>query len=309
MDYNEDRYINDRKLAWAAALPCLPNLLSLTFEFEQDGRVSPISAPYDRDILASDPVVGNELAVSAAAWAKVLQPSLDAKGAGWEYTPELQAKAITHAVLSIDENMPFLLVQYFAKLLGVSGSPSLDLHVTGLPPYFFTENGFFLARTYAFNENSEKPTATLSYSKLPQKPSSPTRNLHVMLSQLPRLLYLRVGCRNIDSSFLTHVPDSLQTLDVAFTDTNPVQVAAALEIMRARCEKLFTLAIAVSPLHDRELSDIREEKFFNRRSMSEDIVREWDPFWTALNYIQSTGVRVWEGEGPGFKRNTVTRLS
>ena len=30
----------------------------------------------------------------------------------------------------------------------------------------------------------------------------------------------------------------------------------------------------------------------------------WAPFWEALEWVQRTGVRVWEGEGDGFRRFT-----
>ena len=126
-----------------------------------------------------------------------------------------------------------------------------------------------------------------------------------MLEQLPDLLYLRVGCRNIDSSFLAHLPLHLQTLDVAFTDTEPGKISTNLQSMRARCQKLFTVAIAVSPLHDRELLDDKDEKTFNRQSMSKEVIQLWEPFWNALEHLKNNGVRVWEGEGPGFKREKI----
>lgn len=126
-----------------------------------------------------------------------------------------------------------------------------------------------------------------------------------MLDQLPQLLYLRVGCRNIDSNFLLYLPRSIRTLDIAFTDTDPEQIANRLKFMRERCKSLFTVAIAVSPLHDRELLDGEEELFFDRQSVSEEIEEAWEPFWSALDELKASGLKVWEGEGPGFKRQKV----
>lgn len=88
-----------------------------------------------------------------------------------------------------------------------------------------------------------------------------------MLNQLPHLLYLRVACRNIDSSFLTFSPISISTLEVAFTDTSRERIVKNLRVISERCKSLFTLVIAVSPLHDRGLLDRTEEKFFNRVSL------------------------------------------
>ena len=94
---------------------------------------------------------------------------------------------------------------------------------------------------------------------------------------------------------------SIRTLDVAFTDTNPELIASRIRTMHERCTRLFTFAIAVSPLHDRELSD-QTEKFFNRQSMSKDILKGWAPFWDVLESLKNSGMNLWEGEGPGFKR-------
>ena len=305
LKYNEEKPVKDRILAWDAALRALPKLLSLTFDFEPNPKVGMFWAALDDDILAHDPVVGNELAISATAWAKKLQPSLGSEAQKWEYQPELSNRPITHAVLAMDEAIPPLLLAYFAKLLELASKSSLEQNVTGLPADFLEKSGFYLARTYSFNGNPENPSITMSFRRQSPTPTSPLSSLHVMLTQLPHLLYLRVGCRNIDSTFMLHLPPSIRTLDVAFTDTNPELIASRIRTMRERCKKLFTLAIDISPLHDRELSDKTEEKFFNRQSMSKEISKEWAPFWDVLEGLKSSGINVWEGEGPGFKRRQV----
>lgn len=305
LKYNEEKYLKDRILAWVAALRVLPKLLSLTFDFEPNPKVSMVWAALDDDMLAHDPVVGNELAISATAWAKKLQPSLGSEAQKWEYQPELSNRPITLAVLAMDEPVPPLLLAYFDKLLELAPKSSLEQNITGLPADFFEKAEFYLARTYYFNEQPENPSIAMSFRRRSPTPSSPFSSLHVMLTQLPHLLYLRIGCRNIDSTFLLHLPPSIRTLDVAFTDTNPELIASRIRTMRERCKRLFTLAIAISPLHDRELSDKTEEKFFNRQSMRKEILKEWAPFWDVLEGLKSSGMNVWEGEGPGFKRRQV----
>lgn len=226
----------------------------------------------------------------------------------WEYQPDMSQRPVTHAVMAMDEAIPPLLLQYFAKLLELSTKNSLEQSITGLPADFFDESGFYLARTYSFNEDPENPSIAMSFGRRPQGPISPLSSLRVMLDQLPHLLYLRVGCRNIDSSFLIQVSRSILTLDVAFTDTHPTRVATRLRAMRERCKCLFTLAIAVSPLHDRELlPNSKEELFFDKTCVSKQTAKEWEPFWNALEDLKNSGVRVWEGEGPGFRRQKVNQ--
>ncbi len=36
--------------------------------------------------------------------------------------------------------------------------------------------------------------------------------------------------------------------------------------------------------------------------MSKDILQLWEPLCDSLEDLRRTGVRVWEGEGSGFKR-------
>ena len=303
LKFDQDRFVKDRTLAWDAALRALPRLLSLTFDFEQEKNISMIWATLDDNMLVHDPHVGNELAVSATAWARKLQPRAARETEAWEYHPNLSQKPVTHAVLAMDEAIPPLLLQYFSKLLELSSRNSLEQNVTGLPASFFEESGFYLARTYSFNQDPQNPSISMSFARnhSPQF-KSPMSTLRVMLNQLPHLLYLRVGCRNIDSSFLTDVPVSILTLDAAFTDKSPERIVKNLQALRLRCKSLFTLAIAVSPLHDREVLDRTEERFFNRLSLSPKIVETWGPFWDTLETMKSNGLRIWEGEGPGFKR-------
>lgn len=310
LKFDEDKFVKDRMLAWDAALRALPKLLSLTFDFEQNSNVCMIWAALDDQMLVHDPHVGNELAISATAWAKKLQPSLSREAEAWEYHPDLGRRHVTHAVMAMDEGIPPVLLQYFSKLLELSSKTSLEQNVTGLPASFFEDSGFYLARTYSFTEDPQNPSISMSFGRnvardRPRQFQSPMLSLRVMLDQLPHLLYLRVGCRNIDSAFLAFVPASILTLDVAFTDTSPERIARNLQAMRERCHNLFTLAIAVSPLHDRELLDRTEERFFNRLSLSPKIVETWGPFWDALQALKSNGLRIWEGEGPGFKRTKV----
>ena len=305
LKYNEEIYVKDRVLAWDAVLRALPKIVSLTFDFEPNSEVSMLWAALDSDMLAHDPVVGNELAISATAWAKKLQSDLGSEAQKWEYEPQLSDRPITHAVLAMDEAIPPLLLAYIAKILELASNASLEQNITGLPADFFEKSGYYLARTYSFNQNPDNPSIAMSFRRQSPMSSSPISSLCIMLTQLPHLLYLRVGCRNIDSAFLLHLPPLIRTLDVAFTDTNPELIASRIRTMRERCKRLFTLAIAISPLHDRELSDKTEEKFFNRQSMSKEILKEWTPFWDVLEGLKNSGMNVWEGEGPGFKRRVV----
>ncbi len=52
----------------------------------------------------------------------------------------------------------------------------------------------------------------------------------------------------------------VQTLDVAFTDSDPEHLATNLQTMRGPCKKLSTLAIAASPLHDRDALNDSEDR-------------------------------------------------
>ena len=303
LKFNEERFLRDRTRAWEAALRALPRLHSLTFDFEQDSNVSLIWASLDDDMLVHDTHVGNELTVSATAWAKRIQPSLSREATAWEYQPNLQHRPVTHAVVAMDEAIPPLLLQYFSKLIDLSSKTSLEQNVTGLPASFFEESSFYLARAYSFNGDPRNPSTSMSLGRSrPPQSNPPMLSLRLMLTQLPHLLYLRVGSRNIDSSFLPFVPATILILDVAFTDASPERIVRNLQLVSEKCKDLFTLAVAVSPLHDGEYLDRTEEKFFDRVSLSPKTLATWVPFWEALETMRSNRVRVWEGEGPGFKR-------
>ena len=66
------------------------------------------------------------------------------------------------------------------------------------------------------------------------------------------------------------------------------------------------ISLVVSPLHDRELSNTQKEVFFDRATVDKDTATFWEPYWHAMDEIKSSGVRVWEGEGPGFRRQRIT---
>ena len=306
--YNKERYLKDRMSAWDTALRSLTRLLSLTFDFEQDPNVSMIWGTFDdnmleKEMIVDGTIVGDAIAASAAAaWTNLLQSSPSKKTEAWEYQPYFSERPVTHAFIAMNEAIPPLLLDYFQTLLQLTSKSSLERNVTGLPMKFFEDSGLSLARTYAFNENPEKPSLAMSFGNQWENRSFPLTTLRVMLNQLPRLLYLRVGCRNIDSSFMASLPTQILTLDAAFTDSNPRHIATNLRIMRERCEKLFTVAIAVSPLHDCDTLDGAGDICFNKSALSRDVLQLWEPFWNSLEHLKSTGVRVWEGESPGFKR-------
>ena len=300
--FSEEKFIKDRTLAWEAALRALPRLLSLTFDFEQDPNVSLIWASLDDDMLLYDAHVDNELALSATAWAKKLQPSLSWEAKDCQYQPNLPHRPVTHAVIAMDEAIPPLLLQYFSKLLDLSSKTALEQDVTSLPAAFFEESSFYLARAYSSNGDSRNPSTSMSLGNRTRQSRNPMCSLRIMLDQLPSLLYLRVGARNINSSFLPFIPATIVTLDVACTDADPEHIAENLQIVSDKCKDLFTLAIAVSPLHDGEYLDRTEERFFDRTSLSPKILETWAPFWDALETMRSNRVRIWEGEAPGFKR-------
>ena len=312
--FNKEKYVKDRMSAWDTALRSLSRLLSLTFDFEQDPNVSMIWGTFDdnmleKEMLVDETVAGDAVAASAAAaWTNLLQPSHSKRAEAWEYQPNLSERPVTHAFIAMNEAIPPLLLHYFQTLLQLTSKSSFERNVTGLPMTFFEDSGLSLSRTYAFNEDPEKPSFAMSFGNQGRNLSNPLTTLRVMLNQLPRLLYLRVGCRNIDSSFMTSLPTQILTLDAAFTDSNPRHLATNLRIMRERCERLFTLAIAVSPLHDCDTFDGAGDICFNKFSLSRDVLELWEPFWNSLEHLKSTGVRVWEGEGPGFKRPRDTAL-
>ncbi|CAF9925666.1 MAG: hypothetical protein HETSPECPRED_005890 [Heterodermia speciosa] len=218
-----------------------------------------------------------------------------------ESLPAAHSRPITHAILAIDEEMPEINMRVFMKLLSIDMSSCFHKKVTGLPTEFFADNGLELVRTYAMIEDPQQHSLALTYRKHHSSSFVKPPSLQTILSNLPRLLYLRLGSPNINSSFLTFLPLTIQTIDVSFRDPDPERVSRNLRFMNERCNKLFTLAIAVSPLHDLlELPDGGRQ--IDQGSKGEEAISEWEPFWDALKYIQGTGVKVWEGEGPGLKR-------
>ncbi|KAI4094291.1 MAG: hypothetical protein L6R37_007281 [Teloschistes peruensis] len=295
---------------WSACLGCLTSLETLTYEYDPHKGIR-----YD----TTNPIMQHPSLCSQFDKALSLNPKLrrgpnkyDNEDGILSSFSKLKDRLITHAILAIDDTMPEILVIPFGKLLQINPKYSLEQNVTCLPSSFFTEHNLHPCRTYLFTEDPQRPSVTLTYRKTPKKlssshspPAPRSPNLPIMLSLLPHLLYLRLGCPTTNSKFLAYLPRSLQTLDVAFTDPDPDRVAQNLYTLHERCKYLFTLAIVVFPLHDN--SDLPDggrqiNKHTPMESEEGGEKKEWIPFWKALRDIQAAGVRVWEGEGPGFKR-------
>ena len=299
--------------AWSASLQFLPNLQALTFNYtpvreskeeapQRDPKESTLPSPVTSPTTSS--TARTELATLPEPESLNLQRSRSEDLEWRDFQPDFRFQSITHAVLAIQEPMPSMLVLYFAKLLKLSSARTLEHNITCLPTDFLASQGFYPTRTYALTDGP--PSIVFTYRKMNaplQWPTTSASNLNLMLSQLPQLTYLRLGCRQVDSSVLLAMPRGIQTLDIAFTDPNPLQVAINLRKMRARCDKLFTLTIAVYPLHDvpthKEGESLAEEV-----ARLDDEAQYWEPFWEALGHLQSTGVRIWEGEGAGFRKFT-----
>lgn len=296
--------------AWSASLRFLPNLQALTFNYAPIGEPKedvPLRAPEEsaeRSAVTTSTGTSPELASLPEPESLSLQRSRS-KDLEWrDFQPDFRFQSITHAVLAIQEPMPSMLVLYFAKLLKLSSARTLEQNITCLPTDFLASQGFYPTRTYALTDGP--PSIVFTYRKMeapPQWPTSSSPNLDLMLSQLPQLTYLRLGCRQVDSTVLLAMPRGIQTLDIAFTDPNPTHVATNLCKMRARCDKLFTLSIAVSPLHDLPTPQ-DDDSPAEKEARFDDETRYWEPFWEALGHLQSTGVRIWEGEGAGFRKFT-----
>lgn len=299
---------DDASDIWSSSLTCtLPNLELLTYEYDPSKFYKQHSTNRLRDHPALFPRFDEVL---------TLYPKARRGGSRHNHQDgilssysKLKNRPITHAVLAIDDTMPEILVLPFRSHLQINANIPLEQNITGLPPGFLAEHNFHPCRTYLFIEDPQRPSVTMAYRKSNTRPRVPPTKLSppdlpAMLSVLQRLLYLRLGCPTTNSHFLIHLPKTLQTLDVAFTDPEPERVAANLHTLHERCEQLFTLALAVSPLHDNiDLPDGgRRIKQGTPESEEQDLKKEWKPFWEALGDIQATGVRVWEGEGPGFKR-------
>ncbi len=301
---------------WHLCLRLLTNLTSLTFDYEPYSIPCPPAKSWydmDADLQTFDCAMVKMLKkLTVSSKPEVLQSVRGNSGDKemLQFQPQLISKPITHAAIAIDEPMPYVLILSFIKLIKRDSHRSISSEedITCLPAPFLVDRGFHLSRTYTFTEDPEKPSIVITYRKSDvssQKSSLARPRINALLSHLPKLLYLRLGCRYTDSSFLAIIPSSIQTLDVAFTDPDPERVAGNLRAMRQRCEQLYTLAIAVSPLHDalvlNKPAERGQKPLDYQGSELVDTVM-WEPFWQAIRYLQSTGVRVWEGEGPGFRR-------
>ena len=307
LDYNEKRHVEGRISAWSAALRCLPKLLSLTFDFNEERETSTKKAILDEFIFANDTLVLEELAKSALAWSKIQNLATMTNTIDFQYQPQRNPpgpvgrsqQQFNHAVIAVDEEVPSPLQRFFAKHLETNDS-SLDLPVTGLPPSFYRAEDYEPMSTYAFNNDKTKQVSiVLAYQKRPRRHITTTsRDLKQVMTGLP-IKYLRLGCRHIDSQGLYQIPnlaDELVSLDLAFTDPDPDQVVKYLDHVQARCPALYTLAIAVSPLHDRDPNDPKPAKFFNRKSVSIEVAAKWKPFWDKVDEMNAGGLKVWEGE-------------
>ena len=286
---------------WSASLDALCQLDTLIYYYEP-------SQHYSQQCLGLDHDRACRFTTFERAMGKAGTQGLDTRPTGeshdrdiLESLPAADSRPITHAILAIDEAMPEINMRVFMKLLSINMSSCFHKKVTGLPTEFFAGNGLELVRTYAMIEDPQQHSLALTYRKHHSSTFVKPPNLQTILSNLPRLLYLRLGSPKIDSSFLNFLPLTIQTIDVSFRDADPERVSRNLRFMSKRCNKLFTLAIAVSPLHDLlELPDGGRQ--IDQESKGEEAVSEWEPFWDALKHIQGTGVKVWEGEGPGLKR-------
>ena len=294
---------------WSAALQLLPKLQTLTFNYQPKngndaddaagGRTRPAVVPAP----TASPGAGGPLTLPEPATVN-LQRTRN-PGLEWsDVQPDYHFQSVTHAFLAVHEPMPSILVLYFAKLLKLSSASSLEQNITCLPTDFLAGHGFYPTRTYALTEGP--PSIAFTYRKqdtCPRSTGTTAPNLELMLSQLSQLSYLRLGCHQVDSSILSAIPAGIKTLDVAFADSDPARVARNLHAMRSRCTRLFTLTIAISPLHDdRPIKETESLADVESRLAAEAEV--WEPFWRALEDIQNTGVRVYEGEGARFRKFT-----
>lgn len=291
---------------WAASLQLLPNLQSLTFCYEPKEVKEPRSGPVEERTSQDALVPREELHTLPEPETLKFQNGRNYDLEMQHLQPDYCFQSITHAVLAIHEPMPSILVLYFAKLLKLSSASSLEQTITCLPTDFLAGLGFYPTRTYALTDGP--PTIVFTYRKLdapPRRPVNSIPNLSLMLSQLPQLSYLRLGCHQVDSSILVAIPAGIKTLDIAFTDPNPCQVASNLQKMRLRCPQLYTLTIAISPLHDTPKLDdeeLDEASIMEREARAEELTNFWKPFYEALSIISTNGLRIWEGEGTLFRK-------
>ena len=316
-----------RQEAWTLALKAMPALKTLEFNFAHDKTIDPFptGSKIDTEVIRPDLMLRlTHLASEVSQVETSSPPHGPTRYDNSVCRPTLKRNPITHAVLSIHEPMPPTLVRYFKHViciisgvntLNVQGSTgatyldseSMETNITGLSLEFFKAHGFQPSEVCAMNENNENVRVNVGFARqqsCQSRTTSPLRSVQDKFLDLPHLRYLRIGCRDLDSSFLSYLPRHIHTLDVAFTDDDPERIAENLMTMRGICKKLFTLAVAVSPLHDDEGLDEDQgyRLFFDRRFLKQEAQKRWEPFWAALDEIKESKVKVWEGEGPGFKR-------
>ncbi len=155
-----------------------------------------IWATFDDSILKKELPVNytDEIAAPAATWINSLQPRRSRTAGNWDYQPRLCERPVTYAFVAMDKAISLLLLQYFQTLLQLASKCSFERNVMGLSMRLFEDSGCYLACTYAFNEDPEKRSSSLSFGNRRRGLGSPSTTLGVMLNQLPHLLYLRVGC-------------------------------------------------------------------------------------------------------------------
>ena len=299
----------DAQNTWFAFLQLLPNLQSLSFNYTPNDYNEPCIYSHEEAIASS--ISPTSLTTLCREIITLPKPETlrsqrrRSNDVEWrDLQPDFRSRSVTNAVLAIHEPMPAFLVLAFSKLLKLPSARSLEQSITCLPTDFLADLGFYPTRTYALTEGP--PSIVFTYRRMdtpPQWPIAPTPDLNIMLSQLLQLSSLRLACRKVDSSILSVVPSSVKSLDIAFTDPNPTHIVMNLNKMRSRCDKLVTLTIAVSPLHD-EMPAHEGESVEDQASRMDAEADYWEPFWEALSNIQDTGVRIWEGEGVSFRKFT-----
>lgn len=290
---------------WSVSLQLLPNLQSLSFNYTPKDVKVPSAGSHEEAVVSPTSPIGpcQELPTLLKPETRNSRRRRSNDVEWLDLQPDFASNSVTNAVLAIHEPMPSFMVLCFSKLLKLPSTRSLEQSITCLPTDFLAGLGFHPARTYALPE--EPPSIVFTYRKFddpPQWPITPAPDLNTMLSQLSQLTNLRLGCRKNDSSILTIIPKGIKTLDIAFTDPDPSKVAVNLIKMRLRCDKLVTLTIAVSPLHDEPSPEGDETMEVTDQPEAE--VDFWEPFWKALQAIEITGVRIWEGEGARFRKFT-----
>lgn len=306
LSFEQPQNRGDVLKTWSASLQLLPNLQSLTFCYEpkegKEQRWGPVEEQTPHDVLVPREDLHTLPEPETLKFQKGRNYDLEMQ----HLQPDYCFQSITHAVLAIHEPIPSILVLYFAKLLKLSSASSLEQNITCLPTDFLAGLGFYPTRTYALTDGP--PSIVFTYRKLhapPRRPVNSTPSLSLMLSQLPQLSYLRLGCHQVDSSILAAIPIGIKTLDIAFTDPDPCQVASNLQKMRSRCPDLYTLTIAVSPLHDTPKvndEDLDEASILEREAQVTELTKIWEPFYEALSIISTNGLRIWEGEGTQFRK-------